>query len=147
MAIGKNKRLSKGKKGSKKKVVDCMSRKDWFDFKAPAPFDSKPFGKTCITKSQGTRICTELIKGRVVEVSLADLKNNSDNMAWRKIKLQVEDVEGHSARTSFYGMDMTRDKLCSFIRKWQSLVESVVEVKTIDGTVLRCFVIGFTKKQ
>ena len=75
MAIGKNKRLSKGKKGSKKKVVDSMSRKEWFDFKAPAPFDSKPFGKTLINKSTGTKICTELIKGRVVEVSLADLKN------------------------------------------------------------------------
>ena len=124
-----------------------MTRKDWFDFKAPAPFDSKPFGKTCITKTTGTRIATELIKGRVVEVSLADLKNNSDNMAWRKVKLQVEDVEGSSCRTSFYGMDMTRDKLCSFIRKWQTLIESFVDVKTIDGTVLRCFVIGFTKKQ
>jgi small subunit ribosomal protein S3Ae len=130
MAIGKNKRLSKGKKGGKKKIIDPMSRKEWFDFKAPAPFDSKPFGKTCITKTTGTKIATELIKGRVVEASLADLKNNADNLAWRKIKLQVEDVEGRFARTSFYGMDMTRDKLCSFIRKWQSLVESMVEVKT-----------------
>jgi small subunit ribosomal protein S3Ae len=130
MAIGKNKRLSKGKKGGKKKIIDPMSRKDWFDFKAPAPFDSKSFGKTCITKTTGTRIATELIKGRVVESSLADLKNNSDNLAWRKIKLQVEDVEGRFARTTFYGMDMTRDKVCSFIRKWQTLIECICEVKT-----------------
>lgn len=80
MAIGKNKRLTKGKKGGKKKIIDSMSRKDWFDFKAPAPFDSRAFGKTCITKTSGTRIATEQIKGRVVEVSLADLKNNSDNL-------------------------------------------------------------------
>lgn len=80
MAIGKNKRLTKGKKGGKKKIIDAMSRKDWFDFKAPAPFDSRAFGKTCITKTAGTRIATEQIKGRVVEVSLADLKNNSDNL-------------------------------------------------------------------
>jgi len=39
-------------------------------------------------------------------------------MAWRKIKLMIEDVEGKYCRTSFYGMDMTRDKLCSYIRKW-----------------------------
>jgi len=77
----------KKRKEERKKVVDSMSRKDWFDFKAPAPFDSKSFGKTCITKTTGTRIATELIKGRVCEVSLADLKNNSDNLAWRKIKL------------------------------------------------------------
>jgi len=118
MAIGKNKRLTKGKKGGKKKVIDPMSRKEWYDFKAPAPFEQKSFGKTCVTKTTGTRISTERIKGRVVEVSLADLKKQSDNMSWRKIKLHIEDVEGRFCRTSFWGMDMTRDKLCQYIRKW-----------------------------
>jgi len=54
MAIGKNKRLSKGKKGGKKKIIDPLSRKEWFDFKAPPPFESRSFGKTLITKTQGT---------------------------------------------------------------------------------------------
>jgi small subunit ribosomal protein S3Ae len=75
MAIGKNKRLSKGKKGGKKKVVDPLSRKEWYDFKAPVPFDAKSFGKTLVTKTTGTKIASEQIKGRVVESSLADLKS------------------------------------------------------------------------
>ena len=54
MAIGKNKRLSKGKKGGKKKIIDPLSRKEWFDFKAPPPFEARSFGKTLITKTQGT---------------------------------------------------------------------------------------------
>jgi small subunit ribosomal protein S3Ae len=54
MAVGKNPILSKGKKGGKKKIIDPLSKKEWFDFRAPVPFSSKSFGKTCITKSSGT---------------------------------------------------------------------------------------------
>lgn len=39
MAQGKNKK-NYGKKGQKKKVVDPMSRKEWFQLKAPAPFQA-----------------------------------------------------------------------------------------------------------
>lgn len=51
MAVGKNKRLSKGKKGLKKKVVDPFTRKDWFDIKAPTTFENRNVGKTLDRKS------------------------------------------------------------------------------------------------
>jgi small subunit ribosomal protein S3Ae len=82
MAIGKSKKVYKGKKGGKKTVIDPLSRKEWFDFRAPAPFESASFGKTLITKTIGTKIATERIKGRVVQVSLADLKSKCEQYDW-----------------------------------------------------------------
>jgi len=57
MAIGKNKKLGK-KKGAKKKV-DPFARKEWYDVKAPAPFSKRIFGKTCVTKTTGTKIASD----------------------------------------------------------------------------------------
>ena len=45
------------------------------------------------------------------------------------------------------GMDFTTDKLRALVRKWQTLIESHVDVKTTDGYTLRMFCIGFTKKR
>merc|ERR1712070_903199 len=91
-------------------------------------------------------IASEGLKGRQVEVSLGDLQNNEDD-AYRKMKLRIEDVQGKSVLCNFFGMDFTTDKLRSLVRKWQSLIEANVDVKTVDGYVLRCFCIAFTKKR
>jgi len=146
MAVGKNKRLTKGgKKGTKKKVVDPFSKKEWYDVKAPSMFLVRQIGKTLVTRSQGTRIASDNLKGRVFEVSLADLQN--DEVTFRKFKLIAEEVQGRNVLTNFHGMSLTRDKLCSMVKKWQTLIEGNVDVKTTDGYLLRVFVIGFTKKR
>ncbi|MCO5567222.1 hypothetical protein L7F22_020911 [Adiantum nelumboides] len=146
MAVGKNKRISKGKKGGKKKVVDPFSKKDWYDVKAPSTFQVRSVGKTLVTRTQGTKIAADGLKGRVFEVSLADLQNDEDH-APRKIKLRAEDVQGKNVLTNFWGMDFTTDKLRSLVRKWQSLIEAHVDVKTTDNYSLRLFCIAFTKKR
>mmetsp|Transcript_25101 Transcript_25101/g.45459 ORF Transcript_25101/g.45459 Transcript_25101/m.45459 type:complete len:263 (-) Transcript_25101:590-1378(-) len=146
MAVGKNKRISKGKKGGKKKATDAFAKKDWYDIKGPSYFSVRNVGKTLVTRTQGTKIASEGLKGRVFEVSLADLQKNEED-AFKKIRLRIEDVQGRNCLSNFYGMDFTTDKLRFLIRKWQSLIEAHVDVKTTDGYSLRMFCIAFTKKR
>ncbi len=147
MAVGKNKKLGKKAKiAGKKKAADPFSRKEWYDIKAPAVFINRVAGKTPVTRTTGTKVASEQLKGRVFTVSLADLQGNEAD-DYRKMKLVGQEVQGKALLTNFYGMDMTRDKLNSLIRKWQTLVEATADVKTTDGYLLRLFAIAFTKRR
>merc|ERR1711870_182162 len=141
------KRLTKGgKKGGKKKQGDPFLKKEWYDIKAPSLFSVRNCGKTLVSRTQGTKIATEELKGRVLEMNLADL-NADEDQSYKKIKLCIEEVQGRNCLTDFHGLTLTRDKLCSLIRKWHALIEAHVDVKTTDGYLVRMFVIAFTKRR
>jgi len=146
MAVGKNKRLSKGKKGLKKKTVDPFTRKDWYQVKAPSSFAIRDVGKTLVNRTTGIKNANDSLKGRIFEVSLADLQKDEDH-AFRKVKLRVDEVQGKNCLTNFHGLDFTSDKLRSLVRKWQTLIEANVVVKTTDDYLLRLFCIAFTKRR
>ncbi len=115
--------------------IDPFTKKDWFDVKAPSVFAVRNVGKTLVTRTQGKSVYTQYfhdplvmslcllelasdgLKGRVFEVSLADLQN--DEQSFRKFRLISEDVQGKSVLTNFHGMTMTTDKLRSLVKKWQ----------------------------
>lgn len=130
MAVGKSQKVNK--KGTKKKAVDSFARKEWYDIKAPLNFTNRDVGKTMVNRTQGTRksflflvfwiidyylgIASDYLKGRVFEVSLGDLNNSVDD--FRKFRLICEEVKGRNLLTNFNGMDFTRDKLSSIVKKW-----------------------------
>ncbi|ODQ67010.1 40S ribosomal protein S3a-2 [Nadsonia fulvescens var. elongata DSM 6958] len=145
MAVGKNKRLSKNKKSTKKRAVDPFTKKDWYSIKAPSTFENRDVGKTLVNRSTGLKNANDSLKGRIVEVCLADLQGQEDH-SFRTIRLKIEEVQGKSLLTNFNGLDFTSDKLRSLVRKWQTLIEANVTVKTTDDYYLRLFAIGFTKK-
>ncbi|CAI7879467.1 unnamed protein product, partial [Closterium sp. NIES-54] len=97
----KNKRISKGKKGGKKKAQDPFAKKDWYSVKAPSMFATRNVGQTLVTRTQGTKIASDGLKGRVFEVSLADLQVD-DEQSFRKMRLRAEDVQGRNVLTNFW---------------------------------------------
>ena len=107
-------------------------------------FDS--VGKTLVNRTTGLKNANDALKGRIFEVSLADLQNDEDH-AFRKVKLRVDEVQGKNCLTNFHGLDFTSDKLRSLVRKWQSLIEANVTVKTTDDYLIRLFAIAFTKRR
>jgi len=138
--------LSKGKKGLKKKTQDPFARKDWYSVKAPSSFQTRDVGKTFVNRTTGLKNANDALKGRIIEVSLADLQKDEDH-AFRKVKLRVDEIQGSSCLTNFHGLDFTSDKLRSLVRKGQTLIEANVTVKTTDDYLLRLFAIAFTKRR
>jgi len=146
MAVGKNKRLTKGgKKGGKKKAGDPFLKKEWYDIKAPSVFSTRQCGKTLVTRTSGTKIASDQLKGRVLEVNLADL-NNDEDQSYKKVKLCVEEVQGRNCLTDFHAFSLTRDKEASLIKKKQTLIEAHCDVKTTDNYIVRLFAIAFTAR-
>jgi len=147
MAVGKNKKLGKKGKKTGKKAADPFAKKEWYDIKAPSIFPIRDIGKTPVTKTAGQRNSRDSLLGRVMESSLGDLKEAAEDDAYRKFSFRVEEVQGPQCLTQFHGMSLTTDKLRSLVRKWHSLIEAYVDVKTTDGYTVRLFAIGFTKKR
>merc|ERR1712125_295990 len=101
----------------------------WYDIKAPSAFAVRSCAKTLVTRTQGQKIASEEMKGRVLELNLADL-NGDEELSFKKVKLCIEEVQGRNCLTDFHAMELTRDKQMSLIRKWGTLIEAHVEVKT-----------------
>jgi len=86
-------------------------------------------------------------------MSLDDLRDTKVNVnkdtdsSYKKFRLIIDEVEGNNCKTSFYGLSTTKDKLCNLIKKWNTLIEMHIDVKTKDGYFLRIFINTFTMRR
>ena len=76
------------------------------------------------------------LKGRVLEMNLADLSNDEVE-ASQKIKLCSEEGQGRNCITDFHGMELSRDKIRTLIQKWHTLFEEHVDAKATGRFTVR----------
>lgn len=72
--------------------------------------------------------------------------NKKEELSYRKLKFKCTNYNEGNCRTSFNGLDLTRDKFSSLIKKWHTVVETYSDLKTQDGFYLRIFVVAFSRK-
>ncbi|XP_029166598.1 40S ribosomal protein S1-like [Nylanderia fulva] len=135
------------KKGVKRKVVDAFDKKEWYGLKVPSVFVNKNVGKTLISRISTKQNLEKGLVGRCFTVSQGDLNPGNEEHSCRKFKFIVDSLKGSDAVASFYGMELTIDKQRGIIRKWHTLIEGNVEVRTKDDYLLRVFVMGITKRR
>jgi len=147
MAKGKNKKMSKRGNTQKRNEKHAFFKKHWYKLISPPTIgNSVMVGYTPVNKTMGTKLSKDGLMNRVCECSYSDVVENNQ-FPWKKIKMQVEEVKSGNCYTSFYGIDMVREKLYYFLRKKMSLIDVFADVKTIDGYILRVFVTCFTGKK
>jgi len=155
MAIGKNKRLSKKGKANKKKKADAFEKKQWFKLKMPKIHGIKVnnYGWICANKTaQGVNV-EQRLYDRVATIRCGDLEekpqaDSIENLTTAtNLKLRIAKTENDECWLDFHGMELTRDKTCSLLKKWVTLIEAQVDIKTVDGFVFRIFGMALTKRQ
>lgn len=147
MAKGKNKQQSKKGKVVKKGDRHPFTKKEWFQVMAPAAFkETKPVGWTVCKKPVGTQVVSDFLRNRVAEISYADIKEDH-KFVNKKIKIKIDEINGNNCFTSFYQYEVVREKIATLLKKRQSLIEVIVEVKSKEGVLFRVTLIAVTSRR
>jgi len=118
---------SKGNAG--RKVKDKWKAKEWYNVHAPKMFNEMVIGETPAADP-------ELLLGRTTEVTVQDLTGDFSKMHI-KFKFKITGVDGHEAKTSFIGHDLTSDYVRRLTRRKKTKTDHVVDVLTFDHYTLR----------
>ena len=132
-------------KGNKKVKQDSFLKKEWRHVFVPGFFGKRDIGFTVSHKCARGKVPADYLNNRVFELSHGDLVDEQSH-AYRLFSWKSVDVINDDVLTVFAGMRLSVDKMSSLMRKYRTLIEAQVDVKTADGYILRLFSVGFTKK-
>ena len=146
MSTRKNKKYTAGqaKKGSERKAIEPLTKKEGCNVKAVRIFKHRDIGKIA-NKSVETKTAGECRVSRVVEPSLADL------MGARSASPSASSCGGGRQQprlpSGLRRMRLTNDKCLWLIKRWASLVEAHGDVKAGEGHLVRMIRIGMTSRK
>merc|ERR1712087_1095598 len=75
--------------------------------------------------------------GNLGDLQNEEKKNSHDDLNWKKYKFITEETFGDKLLTQWHGMSITRDKRCSLIRKWHSMITAFCYAKTAQMRTIR----------
>ena len=118
---------------------DKWRRKEWYDIILPSYFGETKVGETPSDDP-------EKVQGRVFETTLAAITGDF-SQEYMKMYFQVDEIEGHVARTVFKGHEYLRDYLRSLVRRRSTKVDGFFRVLTKDGYRVKVVVTAMTQRR
>jgi small subunit ribosomal protein S3Ae len=112
-----------------RRVKDRWKSKVWYKVTAPATFSNHLLAETLADEP-------EKLAGRTVETTLHELTGDMKQMHV-KLFFQVKEVTDVNARTEFVGHTMTSDYVRRLVRRGNSKIPLVLDLKTKDGSRIR----------
>ncbi len=120
-------------------IRDKWRRKEWYDIILPRYFGETKVGETPSDDP-------EKVEGRVFETTLAAITGDF-SQEYMKMYFQVDEIEGHTARTVFKGHEYLRDYLRSLVRRRSTKVDGFFRVLTKDGYKIKIVVTALTQRR
>jgi small subunit ribosomal protein S3Ae len=119
-----------------KRVRDKWRGKAWYMVMSPPYFGNTELGSVPAEEP-------ERLIGRVVDSTLYDITNDFAHQ-YLKMRFQITEVDGKTAKTMFKGHEYSRDYLRSLVRRRTTKVDGLFGVTTKDGHKVQLAVSAFT---
>jgi small subunit ribosomal protein S3Ae len=126
-------------KGTSRKIKDKWKAKEWYKVHAPRMFNEIEIGETPSADPNN-------LMGRTSEVTVQELTGDFSKMHI-KLKFKITGIDGHTARTTFMGHDLTSDYVRRLTRRKKTKTDHVVDVATKDGFTIRIKPMSIAEKR
>ena len=120
---------------AKPTAKDPWKAKEWYNILAPSIFGSQSLGETPAEEESS-------LLGRTITVTQRELTGDFKK-SYIKMTFKVNEIKGKDLETEFFSHEVSRSYLRSQVKRRNTKIQAIVDVKTKDARVLRVTVAGF----